>query len=207
MSIFPKHTHPGPLSTQNPRSWFGEFIIVTLWSNEWVTFQRSLTSMQPDVWSVSYLFFPGKGKKGSIVQPHTSAEQQTGWLLCFLVGLLTNRNSFAKSCDDRWGMNQRGHFIYPGRGYCNSLLHFHTVTYSHTWVLCDRTTADSCWRFFFSSFDYIARASWHSSHFFDIDKAVLISRTPQQAKHHTHVGQYYGLIKLIWLMSLSKISC
>lgn len=67
-------------------------------------------------------FFPGKGKKGSIVQPHTSAEQQTGWLLCFLVGLLTNRNSFTKSYVDRRRMNQRGALFTRGRGYRNSCL-------------------------------------------------------------------------------------
>ena len=47
-------------------------------------------------------FFPGRGKKGSIVPPHTSEEQQTGWLLCFLVGLLTNRNRNNQSFDDWW---------------------------------------------------------------------------------------------------------
>lgn len=56
------------------------------------------------------LFFPGKGKKGSIVHPHTSAEQQTGWLLHFLVGLLTNRNRLSRNWKLWWqtGNQRRG---------------------------------------------------------------------------------------------------
>lgn len=73
------NTHILDPQHKNPEGAFGEFIIVTLWFNAWVTFQRCLTRTQPDVWRVSYLsFFTGKQKKGSIVQPLASAEQQAG---------------------------------------------------------------------------------------------------------------------------------
>lgn len=78
------NTHPAPLSTLNPRRRFVEFIIVTLWPNEWVTLQRCLTSTRPDVWSVSYPpgFFQERGRKDSLFSctPRWSSRRQTASL-------------------------------------------------------------------------------------------------------------------------------
>lgn len=114
MPISPKHTHPGPLSAQNPWRWFGECRIVTLWTKS--------VSQPPQIWHQRRVFpiFPFFRKMEEGLHCFTRSPQSS----CRLSGccvFCSNRNLKATTTD--WKPPRAAWFSYR-----HSLLHFHTVT-------------------------------------------------------------------------------